>query len=239
MDTDLDVLDMFAPTVPATQPVAKTELEIDVDALLERSAIEREDIEFMGPDVPAVDPIVRSTADLIGTSVEVLADLDRPVVDVIADILTAPPTADELRTGIATFWREYQSHYKAFTEAEAELKAKQEIFNVENETLINRKKEEKAVSDGLEARLKEMLEAYTTLTGEKVFNEYLATKEFENIEYDEAAATTWARTEYPAALNEVLNRALVGSYLKELPIDKRPSWATFVKEPRGQVSKKF
>lgn len=221
-----------AASVPAT---IEQRREQDVDALLERAAIVREDIEDKGPEpLPPVAPEVRATADLLGITADAAAELPVPLADAVAT-----PDLEQVRRSILELKPKMVEHYWAYSAQEALLKDKKNEFNETHADIITIAKTEKKNFEEYEGKIKQLLEIHFELTGEKMFDEHLAVKEFELIEYDAAEATTWARVHYPAALNEILNDDLVRSYIKDCPDDKRPSWATVKKEPRGQVSKKF
>lgn len=213
----------------------------EVDELLERSAILREDVEGKTEPLP-VDPADRALGDFLGES-EASLTLD--------DILASSPEAEttftdtelqQMHDNVQVLENSYMDKYRAFKSAEAAVTRLQESFNTTHADLINLCKVEKQAASDLELRLKEAAEIYAKASGEKKFDSYVQCKAYsEVLVTDRAAATTWAETAYPAALNKTLNDKIVTEYLKELVANEEtlPDWATLEQGLRAEVSKKF
>lgn len=120
---------------------------------------------------------------------------------------------------------------------QADYKAKLQEFNNSNAELIELKDTAQKQLDALEIELKRALVSWGKISGVKKFDEYLSVIESEEFEIDEAAATEWARTNYPAAINEVTNQKLIAEYVKTT---KQPlPFVTFRKEIKPKISRRF
>lgn len=215
----------------------------EVDELLERASILREDIEGSADPQPT-DPLMRALGDLTGdTASEAVPSLE----DALLTPSTDPPLyteaqLQELHDTVQVLENNFIDRYQTFKTAEADMIRRQEAFNAENAELIALRDTAKKAATDLEGRLKDAAVIYAKASGEKKFDSYVYCKNFLEVAVvDRAAATTWAEVGYPAALNTVLDDKLIEQYLKNLVANKEtlPEWATSKEGLRAEVSKKF
>lgn len=239
---------------PATRAAVSKNLEpADPDALAERIAIAGEGV-TAAPTMEPVNATERALGDLAGSSVEgtdaasVLADLSTEPPDPLAwlddEPIFTPTQLQDMHDTVQALENEFKESYIAYSAAEAKYKALLEDFNKANAELIETKKAEQKVAEGLEGRLKTAAEAYAMATKEHKFDEYVQCKRVADTITiaDSAAAQTWAKDNYAAAINEVLNNDLMMGYLEGLHKNKQPLPAfakLTVGKLRAEVSKKF
>jgi hypothetical protein len=156
-------------------------------------------------------------------------------------IVEAPETskADELRRlaqNVTKIEGEYFNRLRTFNDLEAELKRLMNDFDLANAELIDNKKAASAAKLQAENDLKQALCEWGALSADKTFDQYLSVMETSNYEIDEAEATTWAQTNYPAALNTVLNQKLIIDYIKKSK--KFLSFVKVTKQVAAKISRK-
>jgi hypothetical protein len=131
---------------------------------------------------------------------------------------------------------EYFNKLRTFNDLEAELKRLMNDFDLANAELINNKKAASAAKLQAENDLKQALCEWGSRSAEKTFDQYLSVMETSSYEIDEAEATTWAQTNYPAALNTVLNQKLIIDYIKKSK--KFLSFVKVTKQVAAKISRK-
>jgi hypothetical protein len=199
---------------------SKEKAATDEANVLPPTALADEDafVQFDGP----TEPLIPVTTDAVIMAEHV--DEETGSIEMIIDQLRQTE-------------EEYIQKFNAETAVEAVYKARLQDFNNQNAELLNTKKE--AAKSRLEAeeRLQNLLVAFAKATGEKKFDEYLSVKEFTEYDIDEAAATTWAETNYPAAINKITNFKLLTDYLKTAK--QNFGWAIRRTVYKPMISKKF
>lgn len=175
-----------------------------------------------------IDAIVDDSAGFVDSFKEVTAVDPADPLEMPLDLLTGELAVAEQR---------FIQYTQAANEVEARYKQKLNDFNIGNAELLAEKKISQERAGKAEEAMSGLLVAWSTITGDNKYDEYLATVRSVEYDIDMAAATEWARENYKAAINEVVNEKMIIDYVKKSDKPLAFVKATPVIKPR--ISRKF